>query len=289
MAWEWYPGSWNDVADRSFNPAVGCSNESCPERKHCWARRFASRQKPRCAEGWDIEAGYGCNNFMVQGLDYCIEDCRDNAYRGCALCYNFDVHEHFDRYERLRLKANDRVAFAWMGDLGDWKRTDSALEQHIRMAYGHWLRAEDKTSRPTFLIQTRHVEHIIQAIVAATGGRFDGFEIGTTLTCDEDLANVYALAALPPEVVRFVAFEPLSIGDGMILLYVDPWQAILDAKPDWAYIGLPTPRSKHSIENAVNTGAIEIAAALEHLGSKVIYKSSCGPELWQRNSGVVLP
>ena len=69
---------------------------------------------------------------------------------------------------------------------------------------------------------------------------------------------------------------------------MDAMCAVEKAKPNWAYIGFKTPG--RTILSTHNCKVIEnMAAFLADLNCRVIFKRSCGEELWKRNEGVTLP
>lgn len=279
MAWQWHPKAWKGIADRLFSPAVG-SSDGWPE----WARRAAKRQKPPSqTAGWAN---------VIQG----------KKIRGCQQCYDFAVHDHFERWERFRAKPGERIALA-MGDLFDPERSDEAIKRHITLAGqrawcdkigGMWVHREENPA--TFLIQTRHVRRAIFYLSDTTR---DWWELGTSLTGPEDIDNVRALGELPPSVKRFVAIEPVNYWvNASIVGWLDAKRigeicaegqsAMETAKPDWVYIGLATPIRKIP-EIAVAKIRLIASGLQDAIGCKVIYKKSCGPELWARNEGVTLP
>ncbi len=241
--------AWNDFADRSFNPAVGCSR-GCD---YCWARRFAGR-----------------------GMHPCLD------------CKAFKVHDHFERWAKFRAKAGERIALAFMGDLFDPGRKSSAICDHIA-----WM---DRKPESVYLLQTRHVRRAMKLLSMPPAGegapfwpKYPKIELGTSFCGPEDIANVRALGELPPTVVRFVAFEPC---DSILPIPEKSWRVIREAKPNWAYIGPTTGPQRNRCESFAELlvrDIAELGLELENIGCKVIYKRSCGPDLYARNEGVTIP
>ncbi len=170
-------------------------------------------------------------------------------------------------------KPGQRIALGWMGDLFDPGRNDAAIRVHLGHAAREWRTNMDCTG--AFLIQTRHVARAAQWCYEIL--RCGAFEIGTSFTSAADVPNIRALAALPKGVVRFIAFEPCDC------LLIEHMGLIRAAAPNWAYIGPQRGRKPNML------GIAALGEFLRECGAKVIYKTSCGPELAALNEGVKLP
>lgn len=269
--WEWYPGAWNDFADCSFSPAVGCGR-GC---EYCWARSIARRFKG---------GSYGPRKQQTVS-NYC---------KHCSDCAEFKVHDHFERWEKFRARLGERVAFCYMGDLFDPLRDEATIMGHLITARMAFFK-----NRCKFLIQTRHVRRFVEIINHTQWiTKWDSFEIGTTFAGPEDIENVRALGELPDDVVRFIAFEPCDHlfptwylptlhGRKSAIDVMTVFNAIQDVKPNWAYIGPQTPG--RFLETKMVRDIERLVHDLKGWGCKAIFKKSCGPKLYKRNKGVTLP
>ena len=274
----------NVFANRHLSVAVGCSNTECTERSVCWAMRNLRRRKPYCAMRgsmpclWPSKCAY-----FEPGSNGC------KHLRGCQCCYDGEVHDHFER--RFRAETGERIAYSWGGDLFDEARDVQTILRHFG-----WMAELAMpyvcVSKPRFLIQTRRMGRLIEMLLAIEGRLQEsaGFslgeicEVGTTFSSDADLENVKALAELPGDVVRFLAFEPFP---GLLMLDEDLLKAgVRFAKPNWAYIG---PRTPVRLVDRIHTWFERLGDFLQSVNCKVIYKRSCGEELCKRNKGVELP
>jgi protein gp37 len=179
----------------------------------------------------------------------------------------------------FKAKPRERIALGYMGDLFVPARETKDIAHHLDRALFQY-----EMYGCTFLIQTRHVE---RALALDKYDQSPAFEWGASFTGGADIENVRALRELPPDTVRFIAFEPFvhpQDGSGAI------GRAIINATPNWCYIGLQTGpgatrHNEHDIE-MVERWADWMKSAT---GCKVIFKPNCGPRLYARNEGVTLP
>ena len=261
---------WNGFADRSFSPAVGCSNVGCTEREVCRARHFAKRQKPQVREFCERDDDGGLTG---RSTEYC---------RGCQECFDFEVHDHWERWDQFRAKEGERVAFGDMGDLFNPVREDRTILRHFKKMCDQVERFVS-VLKPRFLIQTRHMARAVDAI--NNWLRWEFCEFGTTLSSAADLENVKALAELPENVLRFIAFEPC---EWILEHFHEPevWDAIVNAQPNWCYVGFRNSHKKNWAEYQRQSLLSELKRCFDS-HCKVIWKPNTG--LAHLNEGVTLP
>lgn len=247
---------------------VGCSSVSCFQRHDCWARKKARRIGARLE---------------------------------CQACIDFTPHTHFERIWNLRTKPGWRVALNFGGDMFDRDYGDSEILkcfEHIRQrSAAAWHSGKDS---PVFLIQTRHVDCLTDMIADIDaeidpyrhGTLADLCQFGTTFNIIGQEKQVAALGRLPKHVKRFLALEPSPASHSLLYLSKPWWNAILAAKPDWAYYGpLNTPRAREEFQNSIEYpfSLLALEDRLGEIGCPIVWKPAAGEALFRRNQEVTLP
>lgn len=247
---------------------VGCSNTGCFQRNDCWARKKARR----------IGARLKCQN-----------------------CIDFTPHTHFERIWNLPTKPNLRVALNFGGDMFDRVYGDNEIlrcfNQLRHRSAASWHSGQHS---PVFLIQTRRVDRLIEMIADIDaeidphrrGTLAELCQFGTTFNTIGQEKQVRALGRLPDAVKRFLACEPSPASHSVLYLSKPWWEAILAARPDWAYYGpLNTPRAREEFQKSIDypNGLLALEDRLREIGCPLVWKPSAGEALFSRNQEVTLP